>query len=297
MEKFKISWKFFLVGIWLLFTLALTTWWMIFGLKQIDLLQGLHHELSDMLLSKQRMLMWEGAILLLSLVAGAIALGYHISKERREYQKVKEFFAAFTHDLKTAITSLRLQTDSLREEVKDVSTHKLFRRLLNDTVRLDLQLENSLFLTNLEQSALLLQSIKFSEVVEALKFHWPEFRIILEGDCSVQVDRRVFEVVLKNLIQNAMIHGHADEVRMIVVTSKDQQEKKVKILVKDNGSGFRGDLAQLGKAFLRHTHQSGSGLGLYLCKLLMSRLNGQMNFQSPVGEGFGVVLTLPKGNS
>jgi signal transduction histidine kinase len=46
----------------------------------------------------------------------------------------------------------------------------------------------------------------------------------------------------------------------------------------DNGKGFPGEPEALGKMFVRHTTRSGSGLGLYLAKLLAKRMNGSLSF-------------------
>jgi len=52
----------------------------------------------------------------------------------------KDFFAAFTHDAKTALASLRLQAESLREDFAGAEPSPLLDRLLSDTLRLQLQL-------------------------------------------------------------------------------------------------------------------------------------------------------------
>ena len=52
---------------------------------------------------------------------------------------------AFTHDLKTALASLQLQAESLQEDWPDAASNPNLARLLEDTVRLGVQLENSLF--------------------------------------------------------------------------------------------------------------------------------------------------------
>src|SRR5205807_4217781 len=128
---------------------TLAAWWMIFGLRQLDLLNQFHVEQSDQLQRHTQMLMWEGGILIASLIGGGLALFYYAKREQRRHAQVEEFFAAFTHDAKTALASLRLQAESLREDFAQSEANPLLERLLSDTLRLQLQLENSLFLVNL----------------------------------------------------------------------------------------------------------------------------------------------------
>ena len=64
-----------------------------------------------------RMLVLEGAMLVGMLVAGGVALLVAIRQEQRRRRDLRSFFMAFTHDLKTSLTSLRLQAEALREDV------------------------------------------------------------------------------------------------------------------------------------------------------------------------------------
>src|SRR5258708_31095972 len=137
------------VGLWVVFTVTLASWWMVFGLRQLDLLTRLKIEGAADFHRHYRMLLWEGGILIVSLIGGGLALVYYAHREQKRHAQVEEFFAAFTHDAKTALTSLRLQAESLQEDYANSESNPLLDRLLRDTLRLQLQLENSLFLVNL----------------------------------------------------------------------------------------------------------------------------------------------------
>ena len=64
--------KILLVALWVTFTVTLAVWWMIFGLRQLDLLNQFHVEHADQLQSHYRMLLWEGGILIASLIGGGL---------------------------------------------------------------------------------------------------------------------------------------------------------------------------------------------------------------------------------
>src|SRR4051794_17924735 len=138
-----------LVGVWVVFTVTLAGWWLIFGLRQLDLINQSNLENAAQLNGHYQMLLWEGGILIASLIGGGLALFYYARREQKRHAQVEEFFAAFTHDAKTALASLRLQAESLREDLAGAEPNPLLDRLLSDTLRLQLQLENSLFLVNL----------------------------------------------------------------------------------------------------------------------------------------------------
>src|SRR5256885_11259867 len=169
--------KILLVALWVTFTVTLAAWWMIFGLRQLDLLSQFHAEQADRLQRQYQMLFWEGGILIASLVGGGLALYYYAKREQKRHAQVEEFFAAFTHDAKTALASLRLQAESLKEDLGSKPS-PLLDRLLQDTLRLQIQLENSLFLVKLPSGRLLIEPVKLSNLIDTLRYHWPDVTIV-----------------------------------------------------------------------------------------------------------------------
>jgi len=281
--------KILLVALWVAFTVTLAAWWMIFGLRQLDLLNQFHVEQSDQLQRHTQMLLWEGGILIASLVGGGLALFYYARREQKRHAQVEEFFAAFTHDAKTALASLRLQAESLREDL-GANPNPLLDRLLQDTLRLQLQLENSLFLVNLPTGRLLNHPVRIGRIVDAMRYHWPNVAIIQKGDGVVSGDSRALESVLTNLIHNAVTHGDASEIR---ITAKPVGDDRLILRIIDNGRGFKGDFKQLGRLFVRHARGSGSGVGLYISRQLARRMNATLNFVPGDGGGFAAELNLP----
>jgi len=278
-----------LVALWVIFTVTLAGWWLVFGLRQLDLIKQSNIEAGNQLQRHYQMLMWEGGILIASLIGGGLALFYYARREQRRHAQVEEFFAAFTHDAKTALASLRLQAESLREDFAQSEANPLLERLLSDTLRLQLQLENSLFLVNLPRGKFFPQPIRLRDRFEALRMNWPDVNISLTGDAEVMADARALESVMTNLVQNSVIHGHANQVNIDV----RHHNGCVRVTVVDNGQGFKGDLSQLGKLFVRHARSSGSGVGLYIVRQLMRGMDGTIMFRNGSKTGFVAELELP----
>src|SRR2546427_10858949 len=205
-----------LVALWVVFTVTLAGWWLIFGLRQLDLINQSKLEGATQLQRHYQMLMWEGGILSASLIGGGVALFYYARREQKRHAQVEEFFAAFTHDAKTALASLRLQAESLREDFADAEPSPLLDRLLSDTLRLQLQLENSLFLVNLTRGAFFLEPISLSDRIDTLRHHWPGLLITQSGDGVTMADARALESILTNLVQNSVTHGRATQVDITV---------------------------------------------------------------------------------
>ncbi len=274
-----------LAAAWLTLTLSLSAWWMVFGLRQTHQLQSV--EGSEVLTRYQHMLLWEGSFLLLVVLAGGIALLYYSYLDLRRHEQLKSFFSSFTHDLKTSLASLRLQAEIIEEN--QVSSSPNLARLLQDVVRLELQLDNSLFLANADSGKLLKENLDMKRVMDRLSHYWPDLNLKLETNVKVIADQRALESVLKNLIQNALIHGAA---KKVIVRAAKASAHKVKISIIDDGKGFAGDIELLGKPYLRPEAKSGSGLGIYLAKDLLKRMGGELHFVRNDTQGLSAILSL-----
>ncbi len=284
MKKKRSRVAIVLVGLWVAFTVTLAGWWLVFGLRQLDLIKRLSLEGATDLHRYYQMLLWEGGVLIASLIGGGLALFYYARREQKRHEQVEEFFAAFTHDAKTSLASLRLQTEALREDLANTGPSALLDRLLSDTLRLQLQLENSLFLVNLSDGKLFFEPVKLGDRIDALRHHWPDLTITVVGDGTITADARALESVLTNLVHNSVTHGRATSVDIEI---EHGGGGIVQVRLSDNGTGFPGDFRQLGgKPLVRHTRHSGSGVGLYIVRQLARRMNGATSFSRGVKGGF-----------
>jgi len=270
--------KLGLAVVWLIFTTSLASWWLILGLR--------HAQAA----TTHRMLVAEGAALIASLILGGTALLYGIHQERMRHGAIEEFFAAFTHDLRTSLSSLRLQVESLQEDFRERGeANPLMERLLSDSVRLQLQLDNSLFYAN-RNGKLFIEPISLRKTVASIAEEFPDLDVSLSGEMVVLADARALEVVLRNLFQNALIHGGADA---IDIRLTDIGEGRVVVKIEDNGHGFEADTESLGRLFFRPSKSSGAGVGLYICRRLAKRMNGLLTL-SRGPRGLVVTLELER---
>lgn len=299
----RLSMKFLLASVWLVFTLALASWWLVFGLGQLDELRqagqsSATEETARRLARQHFMLVSEGGVLLVLLMFGGGALLYNIRVESRRARQIEEFFASFTHDLKTSLSSLRVQTESLRDELEltpsdsslpPPTSSKLLGRILSDTGRLETQLENALFLADADKSSMLLEPVSLRDLVSSLAHLWPHMKLTVVDDVRVLADRRAMESIVRNIAQNSSRHGEAKQLDI----QCESLGAKARILFRDDGRGFRGNVHRLGEIFARQNGRSGSGIGLYLVARLVERLGGTARV-SALETGFAVEIELPQ---
>ncbi len=178
----------------------------------------------------------EGSAWIILLILGGAALVTFVQKERQRVRRIREFFASFSHEVKTSLASLRLQTEALKDDLTDEGQHSpVLERLVGDTVRLQLQLENSLFLASHDDLKLFTERLRLSELVERMREQWPSLSLLCPEDCVIFGDVRAVRAIFSNLIQNALVHGGASEVRL---EAQPRGHGRVAVRFQDNGAGF-----------------------------------------------------------
>lgn len=289
-QKTRWTVPYVLASLWLATTVALAGWWFVFGLSQARQLQALGGETASRLGEVQRMLAWEGTVLLLLLLAGGVALIVSIRREQARRRQLQDFFSLFTHDLKTALASLQLQAESLQEDLGPEVGGAPLQRLMRDAVRLRLQLENSLHYAQPE-AGLFIERLSVREAVTQLAADWPDIAVSIDGDAKVLADRRAFEGITRNVLQNAAVHGQASAIAVNITP----QYPWVRIDVRDNGTGASPKaLRAIASAERRPTATSGTGLGLLISRRLIERMQGTLVVAAAPHGGVIVTLTLPE---
>jgi signal transduction histidine kinase len=120
----------------------------------------------------------------------------------------------------------------------------------------------------------------------------------IEKNTNINVDKHVISTVLRNLINNAV--KFTDKKGEIKITS-EIKDKKIIISVEDNGTGISEEnRKKLFKLDEEHStkgtdNESGSGLGLILCKELIIQSGGEIFVESTLGKGSKFSFSLPLG--
>ncbi len=278
-------------AVWIVLTVSLASWWLFLGLKQAERLQASGAPQTMALEHVRQMLGWEGGTFIALLLVGGIGLLVSVRREHARQREVEAFFMAFTHDLKTSLASLQLQAESLREDLPEIRDNANLDRLMKDALRLQLQLENSLYFAEPE-GGLYLEPINLRAFIERVSSDWPELALEIDGDARALVDSRALESVIRNLLQNAVTHGHATS---MTVHLESRAPGRVTLTAEDNGRGATKDVLEaLGQPFSRPTPMSGTGVGLFVSRRLVRRMRGDLAFAAMPNAGFTAVLDLPR---
>ena len=214
----------------------------------------------------------------------------------------KELVAELSHDIKTPIATIKAACEVI--EVKSAKSEGIGGLELHDKVQLiekkaDVveQLINNMFHATLEELEVLKVepqeelSTCIDEMFKELQVYG---NIHIENQipqCLLWMDKLRMVQVIDNIVNNAMKYAKTD-----VHISYAQRDNGILIRIKDDGPGVpEEDLAKVSEKFYRGSNvagENGSGLGLYLTKMFMEKMEGQMNCYND--NGFVVELFLRK---
>lgn len=223
-----------------------------------------------------------------------------------------EFLSVASHELKTPITSLKLQFQIAEKMIREQNPKAYEPKGVEQRVKKAIkQLDrmNSLIEDMLDTSRISLSKMPYhwekvelnSLVIEVLDRFKEQFETLgiethlKRGPDSlfVTADRYRLEQVLSNLISNAIKYGKGKPVTVCL----KEMGKEAHILIEDQGLGIPADL--LDKIFERYERAtpsgniSGLGLGLYISKQIAIAHGGTIDVQSVLNQGSVFTLKLP----
>lgn len=291
-------------GIWLAVVFLLGAWWTHLALKQAERIAELESKTEmgaalaqEQWMRTQRMLFWESSTYFLLLFVSTGFLLWLYWRDLKRARSLQAFFASVTHELRTPLTSIRLQAESIAENIPASSPDRtLVHRLLEDTLRLESQVERTLELARVEGGGpVYAQPLQIQPWVERFLASWRQsygdrltFQVQID-DVMVNADPAAVQVVMKNLLENSIRHSGREKLSILLKTQA--APGAVILLFQDNGEGFQGDPGKLGALFQKGAQSHGAGVGLYLVKVLMERMGGSAQFRPTSGKGFEVHLS------
>lgn len=275
-------WFYALTLLWVMMLLGLGSWWLYLVFK-------LHTTLSTLNLPQLgsqskflNMMKWEGSFFFVFLVLLGGSLFYMYFRDMKKTKAMQAFFASLSHELKTPLASMRLQVEVIKDLIED-ETHsheqlsELAKRLVEDTAKLEVELEKSLQLSRIEQDGTL--TLVPISLERYLKRYVQKLatKIVVELDIEasaqeILADELALNVIFRNLFENTLRHSpDSKKVRIHVI----KKSGEIELEYDDFGQPFTGPTKKLGELFYKFNSTKGTGIGLYLIKNLMRKMQGR----------------------
>jgi NtrC-family two-component system sensor histidine kinase KinB len=222
-----------------------------------------------------------------------------------------DLVATVAHEFRTPLTSLRMAIHLCADELVGPLTEKqadLMFAARQDCERLQAIVDDLLDLSRIQSGRLVLSVGAVSPrdlvtaVVDAHRAEAAEARVALSGVAGehlpeVGVDRERIDLVLSNLVANALRHTAAGG---SVDVSAVEGEGSVRFEVKDSGSGIPAEYQdRVFEKFFRvpGAPPGGVGLGLYLSREIVEAHGGRIGVESAPGVGSRFWFTVPRADA
>lgn len=221
-------------------------------------------------------------------------------KLRQKNDELNTFVYKATHDLKGPLASILGLSQLANDDIKDPDALRYINYIRDSTARLDMILNDLLRISmvthvnptfkrvNLEKLVSnIARNVNSSNTVDIMT------RINVEGD--LVTDETLLTSALHNLIDNAVKYKNTRAIQPYAMIEAHNYKDGVAISISDNGCGTPKEMqGKIFDMFFRGNDRStGSGLGLYMVKKAVEKLQGDINFTSEVGVGSVFTLYLP----
>jgi len=193
----------------------------------------------------------------------------NITEKSREPEEVTRYLGMMKDRMMSLDRFIRDITDYSRNNRLEVKREKVYLRcLIQDTW----------------------ESLKFSPEAETI-----DFRNDIPEQLFIDVDRSRLQVVLGNLISNAMKYQDSKKNEPFVMVQHYITGNIICIKISDNGQGIPKEYqTKVFDMFFRANEKSkGSGLGLYIVKEAVMKLAGSIQLDSEPSEGTTFTIRLP----
>lgn len=236
-----------------------------------------------------------------------------LERLEQNFERIRNFTIDASHELRTPITAVRGQLEVALITAKNVDDYRnAVESSLEDVERLSQIVKSLLLLAQAESGNLALQKTEvdliaiLDEIVSHYRYFADDKKLglftSLPENCHLVADRALVELMLSNLVANAVKFSRQEGTVRVILT---RNENEIRIEIQDSGPG----IAQQHLPFIfdrlyrvregEKDGEKGLGLGLTFVAWIAQAHGGRIDVKSEMGEGccFTVVLPLDSTDS
>lgn len=242
-------------------------------------------------------------------IIGSIALLTDISYLKESEEKLKAsnkeletYIYKASHDFRAPIASMLGLMQLSEREIKDETALLYFGMFETMTQKLDTMLSDLIKSMAIKDTETFNDEINFQELIDETltKFeHIIEYSSIkiytnIPISSSFFSSKFILNTIFQNVIGNSIKYQNVNQQESFLKINITNHEKKIIITFEDNGIGIeKSQQSKIFDMYYRANELSkGSGLGLYLIKKGIEKLNGEIKVDSELGKGttFTIIL-------
>lgn len=219
--------------------------------------------------------------------------------------ELDKFVYCVSHDLRAPLSSMQGVIEITEEETSDEVILLNLTLLKNSITKLDDFIQDLLEYSKNSRAEIKKSIVNMKEVLEEITCNLKymkggnnnkvEIRYIINDNAVCISDKSRINILLNNLISNAIRYQNPNTIQPFVEVKVDLSDTETGIVVRDNGVGISKENQQkIFDMFFRVSDNStGTGLGLYIVKEIIDKLEGKIEVASEEGIGTTFAIKLP----
>jgi two-component system, NtrC family, sensor histidine kinase KinB len=246
-------------------------------------------------------------------ISGGAFIFHDITRIVEIDQLKSEFVSVASHQLRTPLTATRLFSEMLLDEEVGKLNNKqkeYVDAVYKSTNRMIALVEDLLNISRIETGRLKIEPVP-TKIEELIKEVINDLGPVAKEKCcaisfnkpfpplpEVPIDKKLLRQILSNLINNSIRYSNPKNCDILVELSKKTPTNYV-LSVKDNGIGIpKEDQSRIFEKFFRtssavKTQAVGTGLGMYIAKMVIEAAGGNIWFESEDGKGTTFYVMIP----
>ena len=216
------------------------------------------------------------------------------------------FLSDVSHELKTPLAAMSGYAQNAEIELTNggdsVQIQQSLKHISSEANRMALMVTQILDATRIEEGRMVLETAPLDIEAAAREAVETYFAVLNKNNNRLSIriplnlpkvtaDPSRLQRVFVNLISNALKHTKNGT----ILIKAEEENGMVKVTVKDTGSGISPeDMAHIWERYYKGKHsETGTGLGLFICKFIIESHGGTITVESEVGKGTAFMFTLP----
>ena len=210
-------------------------------------------------------------------------------------ERLETFVYKASHDIKGPLKSIIGLTVVGQKDVQDETARNYFDHILKSTRKLDNLLIDLLQITKVRKTSMQLEKINFNEMVASVLSSFENFPGYEKMKISIEIketvpfysDKKLLHSIIQNLIENPIKYLDTKKPENILDIKISVTKKITELTFTDNGVGISNEHQKniFDMFFKANENANGTGLGLYIVKTTVEKLQGSIVLESEPGKG------------
>ncbi len=216
--------------------------------------------------------------------------------------ELDKFVYSASHDLRAPITSLRGLIEVARQEEITAEIKMYFNMMLQTLEKQDTFIQEIIDFSSNKRAAVEIKEVSLLGIIDDAIVRLKQVNgnndIIVEKNIEIDTihsDALRLKIITHNIISNAFKFKDIHKANTRVTVKTYSANDMYIIEIADNGIGIKVEsLEHIFDMFYSTQHQlGGAGLGLYITKKAVRKLNGNISVKSDVGKGSQFTVSIP----